>query len=104
MNLSKIFSIIGRPKEPPIDDANESIVQDQKAYVEQERQKWLKNYNTTALEDFLAKRKHELLEEAISFSSRTERLDECGILAARKLVQMSTLNEIQNYVRTGKIE
>lgn len=107
MNIGKIFHKAYTPKSPdtqPVQGPNEAANQMAKEQQLTDRHKWLENPMTQKLLDYVLEKKENLMQQAINLSTSNEQdVVMTPEVVARKMSQVSTLTEIQNYVRTGKI-
>lgn len=103
MNIKQLYKRLTTPKEKPQEgqespQVEEARKQDDAALMEQERQKWLANYFTKALLSHIDSKTQDLLISARSSASVFSHEK-----STDKLNRITTLNEIETYVRTGKI-
>jgi hypothetical protein len=106
MNVNAILEKSYKPKEPPPEGQNPSVVESQLAFAKEkeERAKWLQNAFTKDLLSTIDNKIDELVSSAIAFSLETQgQSSENNQVASRKLAQVSTLKEIQYYARTGQV-
>jgi hypothetical protein len=92
MQTTKIYSkAVGRTKQEP----DKHLPTQEEQLAKEHRNKWRQEYTTQELENFLLRYERKLLEMAMFAASQEKE-------TARLLNKAKTVNEIIEYVRTGK--
>lgn len=104
MNHPQIYNKLTTPTPPPKTlTPEEGLKAQQEAFEEQERMKWVGSLYTQRLIQTINALRQKYIESSFAHGQSSGNLSENNEMAVRQLTKAITLNEIANYVNTGKI-